>query len=296
MIQNNRSRFRLWRRQCAIVGVFLVLSCLVFPSSTRADSLVTLVPTPSSSAFSAFTFGGSTPSFSTGPGSVGNGDGALPVISQTPGGLELQTPFYIFPLTFGQQINADGSTFYDTTLVLSGLAASGAATQYTIPLPFGNEVFDSQVLSNGTFAIYGSVNVPGGYGADPSAAQLLLSGDLANNEIYGADGSSSAAVFSTQVTYTGGSIYTALIDNGGSASDDASFNLSLIGSSPLEINGSSGYLNSFSANGTVLLDATGFTVPTLVPEPSSIVLLVVGLLVLAATTYRRRRLATGFSS
>ncbi len=234
-------------------------------------------PLPDSTAFPAFVFGGGPiPSFGGGSGSVGSGDGGLPINLQTPGGLVLQTPFYILPGTsYGEQNNVDNSTtFYDTTLVLTGISASGLAQT-----AFG---LDIQPLTDGTFAIYGS-NVGGGNGP------LLLSGTLHDNEIAGVNGSSSAAEFSTTVTYTGGPIYNALVTDGGSTTDNASFNLSLSGSS-LGINGGTGYLNAFSADGQGLFNAVGYTLPP-TPEPSSIVLMAFGLMGIGGMAVRRRRRA-----
>ena len=230
-------------------------------------------PLPDSAGFPAFVFGGgSTPSFGAGPGSIGNGDGGLPVNLQTPGGLVLQTPFFILPGTsFGEQNNVDNSTtFYDTTLSLTGLIASGPAQSV-----FG---LDVQPLTDGTFSIFGS-NPGGGDGP------LLLTGTLHNNEIAGVNGSSSAAEFSTTVTYTGGPIYNALIAAGGLPTDNASFNLSLSGST-LGINGGTGFLNGFTADGQGLFNAV------VVPEPSSILLMAFGVMGIGAMAVRRRRCAS----
>ena len=237
-------------------------------SSASADSIARLGGPAEFGGFPVFTFGGiPTPGFSTGPGAVGNGDGGSPVISQSAGGLELQTPFYIFPNTsYGQQNNAGAfDHLHDTTLVLSGLGVAGPAQS-----SFG---LDVQPLMNGQFWIYGSVNLPGGYGLNPSSppAVLLLKGTMTNNAIAGENGSASAAVFSSTVTYTGGAIYNALISDGGSPMDDASFNLSLSGISTLGIGGG-GYLNPFNANGQGLFNATGYTI-TPVPEPPSLALM-----------------------
>lgn len=288
MIGISQSCCRLWRSRRAMLGVLVLLNWLAFSTASRANTLVSLVPTPTSAAFPAFTFSGT--SFAAGSGSVGNGDGNLPVMSQTPGGLQLQTPFYIFPLTFGQQVDADGSTYYDTTLVLSNLSAAGSASQFT---QFGVP-FDAQALTNGTFAIYGSLNQPGGVAANgTSGAQLLLAGSLSNNEIYGPDGTTSAAVFSTQVTYNsgpaGGLIGEALSSDGGSLTDDASFNLSLTNLSSFGINGMTGELNPFTAGGTVLFNANfAPPPPPPVPEPSSVALMGLGILALAIVALRRR--------
>jgi hypothetical protein len=274
MIAINRNRNRLWAFPRAVSGATaLLLSWSLLALPARANVVANLNPVPDSAPYPAFDFGGSPiPSFDVGPGSIGNGDGGLPVNLQTPGGLELSTPFSIAPLTsYGEQNNVDGSTtFYDTTLALTGLSASGLAQSV-----FG---FDVQALNDGTFAIFGS-NVGGGDGP------LLLTGTLTSNEIAGVDGSSSAAVFSTTVTYTGGPIYNALIAAGGSGTD-ASVNLQLNGAA-MGINGGTGFLNPFSADGQALFSAT---YPAhVVPEPSSIVLLAFGLFGTGAAALRRRR-------
>lgn len=275
MTRHNRNCYRICGfRRAIICGMALLLGgFLALPA--QANTIVSLVPAPDSGAFPAFIFGGGPiPTFGVGPGSIGNGDGGLPLSLQSPGGLELQTPFNIAPATsYGEVNNVDGSTtFYDTTLSLGTLSA-----MFPAQTPFG---LDVQQLTNAPFAIYGS-NVGGGDGP------LLLQGMLTNNEIAGVNGSSSAAVFSTTVTYTGGPIFDALVRDGGSTSSNASFNLSLIGST-LGVNGSSGYLNNFIADGQGLFNATGDVIPV-VPEPSSIVLLAFGLLGIGIVAVRRRR-------
>ena len=168
---------------------------------SQADVFLSYSPVPltTSPAFPEFVWAPSPsiPQLNVGAGAHGNGDGNSPVSSQTPGGLELNTTFVVpFVAGQGQVNNVGSSTFFDTTLVLSGLSASATAT---ISGPF-----IQQPLNGGTFDLYSTA-------AYPTLGNLLLSGTFGNAAIDAIGGSPTASILSNTVTYTGGSIYNALL-------------------------------------------------------------------------------------
>src|SRR5688500_737676 len=95
---------------------FSAVVILTLGSSATAATLIDYKPLPVSPTTPEFTFGGAGPSFSATVGATGNGDGTLPVPAQTPGGLDVETPFLI-PGIPGSQLNAASTEFYDSTLV-----------------------------------------------------------------------------------------------------------------------------------------------------------------------------------
>lgn len=223
-------------------------------SASRGATLISFKPVPISPTIKEFDFGGGPiPDFEEGPGSIGNGDGTLPLVNQTIPGLQIDTPLSV-PGQPGGTVNGDGSTtFYDTTFDITGLFATGPAINSfgTLVQPLGG--------ANPTFQIF-STDPPG---VNPPV--LLLSGNISTATLAGANGGGAGAVFSAAgVTYTGGAIYTALLAAGGTANPgDLSFSLTDV-SPTFSINGVSGFLNAFTANGE-----GSFTSP-LVPEPAAI--------------------------
>ncbi len=272
-----------------LVLVALALCASALSNSAYAATLVSLNPelTPGGPPPVNFTFGAG--GFADGSGSHGNGDGNLAPNLQHAPGLELKTPLTISTvghpeLAYGIQSNADGSTtFYDTTLVLSGLAPSGPATS----LPIGGGLsFDFQNLGNGTFTIYGSG--PGGFTGLPTTLPILLTGTLTNATVNGLDGATIGSTVSSTLTFTGGAIFNALVAHGGTTTGSVTFNLSLISGLP-------GQSGTFVVSGSTLLpfSATGqgiFTTQT-VPEPTSIALMGFGSLFFLAPVCRRWRRA-----
>ncbi|MCX5685828.1 MAG: PEP-CTERM sorting domain-containing protein [Planctomycetota bacterium] len=199
------------------------------------------------------------------PGSVGNGDGTLPPSNQIPGGLNIQTPLNIVGIPGSTNNSTDGSTtFYDVTLQLTGLVASGAPVQTTI-MP--GMVWVSQPVGAGTFAFLSTDPD----GAGPLLPTVLLSGTIDDAVVGGLLGSPAGSIQSQHVTFTGGVISV------GSSSASLSWSLLDIGGGLTVIPGGSfsTTLQSFDAN------MTG----QITPEPATLCLLGIG----AATILVSRR-------
>src|SRR4051794_3258693 len=100
----------------ASLAIALSLSTFSF-----AATLVDFKPLPVSQLSPEFVFSGppAAPQFQGGPGAQGNGDGNLPVLAQTPGGLESSTPFIGFPAVPGISPNLSSTDFHDSTLVFA---------------------------------------------------------------------------------------------------------------------------------------------------------------------------------
>jgi hypothetical protein len=232
-------------------------------SFVSAATLVDFKPMPVSPGFPEFVFnGGPVPSFKEGPASHGNGDGAFPIGAQTPGGLDAETPFTLPPIP-GSLLTGTGSTlFHDATLVLNGLVASGLASA-----PFGPGGVLIQPLGVGSFELFST--------GPPSAIAptLLLTGNIGAATFIVGQADAGATFNGSNVDYTGGAIYAALIGSGGNPNGN-SLSFSMTDVNPNFSIGGSGYLNDFSANGTGL-----FTYNP-VPEPSTLCLLVLGSLAL----------------
>jgi len=196
-----------------------------------------------------------------GPGLVGNADGTLPPALQAVPGLLIQTPFNI-PGVPGGVASADGSTsFYDVTMTLSGMAASGPANVNVI-MP-GLTVL-TQPIGLGTFTLWSTDPD----GAGPLGMTELLTGSVNDMVILGLAGATSGSVQSSTVTYTSGAIYNKLVQYGGTLTGSLSWSL-------LDINGPLGVvgvnLGSFSANET-----GQFSTP-IIPEPATIGLMGLGM-------------------
>jgi hypothetical protein len=242
----------------------------VCSTSAFAATLVDYKPTPVSPTTPEFVFNGpaGSPSFQSGPGSIGNADGTAPVNAQTAGGLDAGVPFVIAGVP-GSSVDAVAGTtdFFDSTLNLSGLAANAPA------LVAGTTFIQS--LGSGGFQLLSTD--PDGPG--PLNPTLLLSGTISAASFIVGTGNAGATFNSFGVTYTGGAIYTAMLANGGSATGN-SMSISMTDVTPnFSIDPSDGYLSNFSANATGLFNYTP------APEPSSIA--AIGLLFGAAMKRRR---------
>ena len=241
----------------------IALSSLAAASSVQAAQILSFEAGPISAGVPEVAYLGGLVS---GPGSVGNADGVLPPIAQTPGGLNVSTPFVI-PGIPGSDINAgNGSTtFYDATLILGGNVAAGPAATL-----FG--VIIGQLTGPGTFDFLSTDPD----GAGPLLPTLLLSGTISAGAIGGFAGGNTASFQSNTVTYTGGAIFAAMLASNYTNVGDVSIAMVDVSPALAEVRG---VLQPFNANASGLFSAV------LVPEPTS--LAAVG--VAAAAMLGRRR-------
>ena len=240
---------------------------LALCSFVSASTIVDFKPLPISPTDPEFQFsralGSGIPAFRTAFGAIGNADGTLPLVNQTPGGLLVETPFLIGGIP-GSQFTAGSTLFSDSTLEFtSGLVASGPAVNAGVFV---------QPLSSGAFILYSTD--PDGPGV--LLPTLLLSGSITNASYVTGLGNAGATFNALGVTYTGGVIYNALLSSGGSAIGN-SMSISMTDVAPPFAIANDGYLGDFTANGTGLFNA--------VPEPSSLALFVMAL----GTLVLRRR-------
>src|SRR5438093_298048 len=112
---------------CARYASVLAIVALIAPMALSKE-LLNFKPVPDSPNLAEFAWGGGTPpQLLSGPGSLGNADGTLPVANQTAPGLQIDTPFVI-PAVAGSVVGASNTTFYDCSLTINGgFVATGAA-------------------------------------------------------------------------------------------------------------------------------------------------------------------------
>jgi hypothetical protein len=205
-------------------------------------------------------------------GSVGSNDGTLPPSNQTPGGLQIQTPFSITGVP-GSTINAlDGSTtFYDVTLQVTGMLFSGPAVTNVI---FPGITLISQPVGSGAFSLTST---------GPSFIDLL-SGTVNDLVIVGLAGQNTGSIQSSTVTYTSGKIYDELVSHHGTLTGTLSWSLLDIGSSGLKIGGGGlgTNLSPFDA------DQTGQFNTPFIPEPATLSLLGLGVGAMILGRWRRK--------
>lgn len=193
-----------------------------------------------------------------GAGSVGNGDGALPANLQSPPGLQIETPFTIPGAIPGKVVGGTGATtFYDVTLELTGLNASGAA------ISFGGLAV--QGFGAGTFKLIATDNVT-----------VLLAGNISSGSIAGLTPGTSGAVLSNTITYTGGAIFNEFVANHSGGANGGSLSFSMLdivpalGGTTVVPPNTFATLNPFGAN------ATGLFSGVEVPEPATFSLALLG--------------------
>lgn len=235
------------------------LAIVGLSSLASAATLVDYKPGPVSPTTPEFVFGGGpVPSFQTGPGAIGNGDGALPQALQTPGGLDSETPFLI-PAVPGSQVGVSSTKFFDSTLNFAGLAANAPA------INAGGTLIQS--LGPGSFQLLSTTGIN------------LLTGTISTSTFIVGAGGAGATFNASGVNYTGGLIFNALVAAGGDPNAN-SMSISMTDVSPtFSINGASGFLNDFTAN------ATGLFNVNVIPEPGA----VTGAAILAGAVLRTRR-------
>jgi len=223
------------------------LAIVGLSSLASAATLVDYKPGPVSPTTPEFVFSGApTPAFGSGPGAIGNGDGALPQAAQTPGGLDSEAPF-IIPGIPGSLVKASSTEFYDTTLLFTGLAASG-------PAVLAGTTF-IQPLGPGAFTLTSTTGIP------------LLTGTIASSSFIVGSGNAAGEFNSFGVTYTGGAIFAAAAASpGGIVALGNSMSISMTDVSPNLSIGGGGFLSPFTVNATGLFNYT-------VPEPTSLAVL-----------------------
>src|SRR5881394_1613243 len=126
------------------LGLWAGLWVLIAANAARAESVLNFQPSPISGGNPEFIYtGGATAQLQAGPGSLGNGDGALPLSLQTAGGLFISTPFVIPDAIAGKSFTGTTTNFFDVTMSLSGFVAASPSFE------LGGLIY--QPLSNGTF-------------------------------------------------------------------------------------------------------------------------------------------------
>jgi hypothetical protein len=217
------------------------LCVLICASVSRAESVLNFQPTPISAGNPEFIYtGGASGQLIAGPGSVGNGDGALPPDSQTAGGLFMSTPFVIPDAIAGKSITGSTTNFYDVTMSLSGFDAAAPSFM------FGGSIW--QPLSNGTFSM------------KATDGTLLLTASATDAFISRSPINEQGSILSATISYTGGLISSYVQPT------PASISFTLI-ATPATASMTGGYLDRFEA------DATGEfsgTPAVAVPTPAAV--------------------------
>jgi hypothetical protein len=246
-------------------AVAAAIVALGLAGTSSASLLVNFKDVPASKTTPELQWTGS--SLVAGPGATGNGDGLLPTNLQTEGGLQIEAPYLINDPAHGgiQNIAAGSTSFGDVTLALTGMAAPGGAAGAA--MSFGGVVV--QPIGAGAFTLT-STNGPAGD---------LLTGTINDGNVNGLLNSTSGAVFSATVTFTGGEIATAA----GAVGQSGTLSFSLLDIlPPLGITGAgdTARLSSFGANATGLF--------SVVPEPASMTLVGLGAVGLGLRRRARR--------
>jgi hypothetical protein len=197
---------------------------LVASNTARAESVLNFQPSPISAGVPEFIYtGGATGHLQAGPGSVGNGDGALPLASQTAGGLFISTPFVIPDAIAGKEFTGSTTNFYDVTMTLSGFAAASPSFM------FGGNIVQS--LSNGSFSM------------TATDGTLLLTASATDAIITRSPDNEQGSIISATISYTGGVISSYVQPT------PASMSFTLI-ASPTKGTTTNGYLDAFQADAT----------------------------------------------
>jgi len=228
----DRMQFGVYR-WVAWVGLCL----LIVANAARAESVLNFQPSPISAGNPEFIYtGGATGQLLAGPGSLGNGDGALPLASQTQGGLFVSTPFVIPDAIAGKSFSGSSTNFFDVTLSLTGLSAASPSFM------LGGMIW--QPLSNGTFTM------------KATDGTLLLTANATDAYISRSPINEQGSIISATISYTGGVI------NSYVQPTPASISFSLI-ATPATATTSNGYLDRFEADATGQFSGTpAVAIPT----------------------------------
>jgi len=224
-------------RWVAWVGLWV----LIVANAARAETVLNFQPTPISAGSAEFIYtGGASGQLLAGPGSLGNGDGALPPDTQTAGGLFVSTPFVIPDAIAGKSFSGSSTNFYDVTLSLTGFSAASPSFM------LGGLIY--QPLSNGTFNM------------TATDGTLLLKASAIDAYISRSPVNEQGSILSATISYTGGVISSYVQPT------PASISFTLI-ATPGTASTTNGYLDRFEA------DATGEfsgTKAVAIPVPASV--------------------------
>jgi len=210
-------------------------------NAARAESVLNFQPSPISAGTAEFLYtGGTAGQLVAGPGSLGNGDGALPPDSQTAGGLFVSTPFVIPDAIAGKTFSGSTTNFYDVTMSLGGFVASSPSFM------LGGMIW--QPLSNGTFNM------------TATDGTLLLSASATDALISRSPSNEQGSILSATISYTGG-VIRPYVDP-----TPASISFTLI-ATPTSATVTGGYLDGFSADATGQFSGTRAVA---VPVPASV--------------------------
>jgi hypothetical protein len=232
-------------RWTAWVGLWVLIAA----NAAHAESVLNFQPSPISAGVPEFIYtGGATGQLQAGPGSVGNGDGALPLASQTAGGLFISTPSVIPDAILGKEFTGSTTNFYDVTMTLSGFAAASPS------FLFGGNIV--QPLSNGTFSM------------TATDGTLLLTASATDALIMRSPDNEQGSIISATIAYTGGVIGSYVQPT------PASMSFTLI-ASPTKGTTTNGYLDAFVADATGQFSGTAVSVPTPAAVWAGVVLMMV---------------------
>jgi hypothetical protein len=224
-------------RWVAWVGLWV----LIVANAARAESVLNFQPTPISAGNPEFIYtGGATGQLLAGPGSLGNGDGALPPDTQTAGGLFVSTTFVIPDAIAGKSFSGSSTNFYDVTLSLTGFTAASPSFM------LGGLIY--QPLSNGTFNM------------TATDGTLLLKANATDAFISRSPTNEQGSIISATISYTGGVISSYVQPT------PASISFSLI-ATPATATTSNGYLDRFEADATGQFSGTPAVA---IPVPASV--------------------------
>jgi hypothetical protein len=243
---------------------------MAISSSSQAKELLSWEADPISDPAPGFQWDGV--KLTAGPGMFSNGDGN----NQAPGGngvfskpgLRTSVAFLLNGVS-SSHATATSTTFFDTSMSVTGLAAVGNAAN------FGGLLVQS--LGSGTFTFTSSNDTVGG-------PVVLLTGTITDASLSGISASNTGSVISATVTYTSGLIFDAMVSNGFDTVGSASW--SLVDINPvLKIDPVSHLLAAFSSNSSGLFAAEVIGNTPSIPSPAA---LPAGLALLGGLALARR--------